>query len=672
MKSSLTLAIVMVLASWSSSTAKVQEEVTPVQKVIQPLSGMLEKGKKEKHDEQVQFAAYKQFCDDTSTEKKRAVEKATEQIDMLKADISKYSADSELFTKEIAGLDEDIAVWSGDMKAATKVRQIEKTDYDATHKDYSESVDALQRAIAVLKKQAHDRAQKSSLAQVAALKSLNLIPENAKRIINAFLSTEVDEVQELEAAPEANAYEFQSHGVIDMLEKLQDKFMDERTTLEKEEMNSRHAFDMLMQDLKAQQEQATTDRGEKAQAKAKTLQSRADAKGDLQDTSSSKQEDEKYLSDLTATCRTKASDFESRQQLRADEIKAVEKAIEIISSNAVSGNAKKYLPSLLDKKWGYGALVQLRASGMSPAQEKTVFYLQQQAKHLNSRVLSAIATHVADDPFGKVKKMIKDLIVRLMEEANEEAEHKGWCDTELSTNEQTRKEKTEAVEMLHAEIDELKSSIAQLGEDISDLSKSVAELDQAMATMTEQRQKEKAENTMTMKDAQDAQTAVAQALVVLKEFYAKASEATALVQKQPDVFDSPYKGMGSESGGVIGMLEVIESDFARLEAETDSAEATAQRTYDEQMTDSKVDKASKSTDSEHKQAKMQDQEQALTTKSSDLEGTQKELDAALAYYDKLKPSCVDAGVSYDDRVGRRKEEIESLQEALKILNGESI
>merc|ERR1719487_1468894 len=169
--------------------------------------------------------------------------------------------------------------------------------------------------------------------------------------------------------------------------------------------------------------------------------------------------------------------------------------------------------------------------------------------------------------------MIKDLIVRLMEEANEEAEHKGWCDTELSTNEQTRKEKTEAVEMLHAEIDELKSSIAQLGEDLSELSKSVAELDQAMATATEQRQKEKAENTVTIKDASDAQTAVAQALVVLKEFYAKAAEATAFVQ-QPEVFDSPYKGMGAESGGVVGMLEVIESDFARLESETKASEAT--------------------------------------------------------------------------------------------------
>ena len=70
-----------------------------------------------------------------------------------------------------------------------------------------------------------------------------------------------------------------------------------------------------------------------------------------------------------------------------------------------------------------------------------------------------MAVRVADDPFKKVKKIIKDLIVRLMEEANEEAEHKGWCDTELSTNEQTRKEKTEVVERLHAEIDELQASI---------------------------------------------------------------------------------------------------------------------------------------------------------------------------------------------------------------------
>merc|ERR1740139_515408 len=128
----------------------------------------------------------------------------------------------------------------------------------------------------------------------------------------------------------------------------------------------------------------------------------------------------------------------------------------------------------------------------------------------------------------------------------------------------------------------------------------------------------------------------------------------------------------SAASGIVGMLEVIESDFARLEAETSASEASAQKEYDTFMTDSKVDKAAKVKDIEHKTAKKQDQNQALTVKRADLDGTQKELDAALAYFDKLKPSCVDAGVSYEDRVGRRKEEIESLQEALKILNGEDI
>merc|ERR1719152_403084 len=142
--------------------------------------------------------------------------------------------------------------------------------------------------------------------------------------------------------------------------------------------------------------------------------------------------------------------------------------------------------------------------------------------------------------------------------------------------------------------------------------------------------------------------------------------------QQPEVFESEYKGMQSEAGGVIGMIEVIQSDFARLEAETKASEDQAQTEYDEFMSDSAVDKASKTKDIEHKTSKKQNEEQALTEKKTDLESTQKELDAALAYYEKLKPSCVDSGESYEERVARRKEEIESLQEALRILNGEDI
>merc|ERR1712232_1396161 len=100
----------------------------------------------------------------------------------------------------------------------------------------------------------------------------------------------------------------------------------------------------------AQISQATRDRDEKAETKAKKLQAKADAEGDLKDTTTTRAADAKYLADLTATCEQKASDFEARQQLRADEIVAVEKAIEIISSGAVAGNADKHLPSMMQKK----------------------------------------------------------------------------------------------------------------------------------------------------------------------------------------------------------------------------------------------------------------------------------------------------------------------------------
>ena len=46
---------------------------------------------------------------------------------------------------------------------------------------------------------------------------------------------------------------------------------------------------------------------------------------------------------------------------------------------------------------------------------------------------------------------------------------------------------------------------------------------------------------------------------------------------QPEIFDKAYTGMGAEGGGVVGMLEVIESDFARLESDTKASEASAQK-----------------------------------------------------------------------------------------------
>merc|ERR1719453_444572 len=231
--------------------------------------------------------------------------------------------------------------------------------------------------------------------------------------------------------------------------------------------------------------------------------------------------------------------------------------------------------------------------------------------------------------------MLKDLIVRLMEEANQEAEHKGWCDTELATNKHTRDLKAQVVASLTAEAD-------QLTADIADLSASIAEIDQAVREATEVRTAEKVKNAQTVKDAQAAQTAVAQALSVLREFYAQAATATALVQNEaagfqddaPATFDAPYKGLQSASGGVIGMIEVIESDFARLEADTETAEDSAADEFQRFSDESEKDKAVKTADMNHKDHMRATKQTDLNEAKKDLQNTQEELDSALAYFEK--------------------------------------
>jgi len=659
------IAAFFILGFTSLATAA---KVTPVQKVIELLNNMVEKGQKEKQDEQVQFASFKGFCDNTVGQKQAAIAEASEMIEVLTADIEKYSAEAAELGKAITAHDSDISTWEGDVKAAGAVREIEHVDYVATHKDLTASINALGGAIDVIKKASGKTP--GAAAALMQVSTSRFLPKDAKDLLAAFLDTT--------APGEANAYESQSSGIIDMLEKLNGKFDDERSALEEEETNAKHSSEMLMADLKRTLEAANGERTAKSVAKGKALQGAADAKGALQDTVTTREDDEKYAADLTATCEQKSTDFANRQTLRAEEIEAVQKAIEILGSGAVAGASEKHLPQLLQVK--ASSFAQLRNSNQSPNQQKVAAYLTKRAGELNSRVLSVFAIRVAADPFKKVKKMVKDLIVKLMEEANNEAEQKGFCDKELATNKHTRKEKSEAVVMLHAEIDELTASVAALAEQITDLTKAVAELDAAVAEATAERTSEKEKNTVTITDSQAAQTAVASALSVLNEFYAKAAQATSFAQDyaaekaaQPEMpSDEPYKGMGGQAGGVVGMIEVIQSDFARLEAETSASEAESAKEFSDFSQDSKIDKVQKSADLEHASEKKQNQEQSLQEKKVDLEGTQKELDAAMAYFDKLKPTCMSTGPSYEDKVAARKAEIESLQTALQVLNGEDI
>merc|ERR1719217_1801424 len=354
-------------------------------------------------------------------------------------------------------------------------------------------------------------------------------------------------------------------------------------------------------------------------------------------------------------------------KVRAAEQEALYKATEIIASPSV---AESYSTHVKLAQVGSGAsLLQVQsASARVIAKKRATAYLQQRAAALSSKALAALAQQLSETPFAKVITMIKELIAKLKEEAAAEADHKAWCDEQLHNNKLKREKKTSEVNKLTAQIEELSGKIDTMGKTIKRLSAEQAALTKSMAEATEFRTTEKAENEDTIADAKAGQEAVKAALVILKEFYA--SQAALLQAGQvPEL--KAYKGMQEAKNGVIGMLEVILSDFARLEAETTADEKQAAAEYDRFMKEAAADKLAKH--NEEVQLKL-DKDQAEFEKSEkeeDLAMVQEELNRALEYFEYLKPNCLIVHVSYEERVKRREEEIAALNEAYKILDSMS-
>merc|ERR1719215_956898 len=115
-------------------------------------------------------------------------------------------------------------------------------------------------------------------------------------------------------------------------------------------------------------------------------------------------------------------------------------------------------------------------------------------------------------------------------------------------------------------------------------------------------------------------------------------------------------GMASGCGNLVDFLDVILSDFVRLESETTTAEDNSQASHDKFMNESEDDVALKTTEQKHKEGKRDSTTELNRNLKKELKLTQEELDAALKYYDELKPDCIDMGLSYADRKAQREED----------------
>jgi len=630
--------------------------VAPVQKVLTMMNEMKAKGELMLEEEAKTYASYAEWVSDQETKLGFEIKTGNSDSEKLLASIAKADNDVEQLRSSIDELDNEISTAESEKQAATELRAKEHEEYVKVSTDYSESVDALNRAIQTMESKNYDVSQAMALMQKMAASKNGM-----RRVLAAFLQEKEDSTR---GGPAVAAYEFQSGGIIQLLEKFLKKFEGELADVEEEESNQAHNFDLEMIHLSDTIAYLKKELEEKSVLKAKRASDSAADQGDLASTKEALAEDQKTLQDMKATFAAKSDTFKANQEVRKQELEAIGKAIEIISNPNVSGSYSKHINFAQAAKSTFLQVRSVRARVSS--RQRAAQFLAKKAQVLSSETLKTLVDQMASNPFDKVIQMIKDLVAKLKEEAAAEAEHKAWCDGQLKSNKLKREKKTTKVNKLTATVESLTETIKSMGEKIATLSKEQAELQQAMSEATAQRQKEKATNTDTIKDAAAGEEAVKQALVVLKEFYASQASFLQRGKQVPEM--AAYKGMQSAKGGVVGMLEVISSDFARLNADTKAAEGAAASEYNAFMKDAKASKKAKH-DLEVKTSLQKDQkefEKANTKK--DLAATQEELDKALSYQQYLKPVCLEVHVSYEERVARRKEEIEALKEAYKILD----
>jgi uncharacterized protein YlxW (UPF0749 family) len=320
--------------------------------------------------------------------------------------------------------------------------------------------------------------------------------------------------------------------------------------------------------------------------------------------------------------------------------------------------------------------------------------LKQAANKAKAKDLVKLADKIAslskapgDSVFAQIKNMIQKMIFHLMAEQKDEDDHKNWCDKEIATTTMMIEDKETKRDTLQASIDVLTQEIADLKVKITENQEAVALMNTEIEEETAERQAEKAENTATIKDAQDAQTAVSEAIAVLSEFY----KGTGMVEKEswelnqmhahvrrikaapgetaepePELFEPGYKG-SEEGAGVIGMLEEIAQNFALMETGAKADETEQSDEYEKWMTDTKISISEKEQDTQMKTARMERQKEKLVSKTDDFTHNKKELEATLQYEADLQHACVDGDSTYEDRKAARTKEIEALKEAQDIL-----
>jgi chromosome segregation ATPase len=421
--------------------------------------------------------------------------------------------------------------------------------------------------------------------------------------------------------------------------------------LRKDEMASSHAYQMLKQSLDTQLKADQKRMNAASTEKSATTEAKASAEEDLAATEKALAADTSYLEDLKTKCAMKGDEWAARQKSAGEEIQAIEKAREILSD-------------------GVKVFLQVGKSTASTKDDqdkrmKVTQILRRISRDAHQFQLTQITAASQNDEFSKVRGLVEAMIARLTQEAAEEADAKSFCDTETAKSKAKQADLSAKADMHAARVEKGTAEKAKLEGEVKQIQEQLAAMDAGQAEATKLRSEEKAAYKQASSDYKQSADAVASAIEVLSEYYNKGSfvQVASSVRQAPD-FNA---GKTDVAGTIMEMLEVAESDFTRLLAEADADESQAQEAFDKLVQENAVTKAAKQAEIRGNEGQLKQLQTALLNSKEDASTTAKELDATLAYLDKLKPQCESKVMTYAERVQKREDEIAGLKEALEIL-----
>jgi len=630
-------------------------EVNPIEKVVQLMSDLETKIISEGKEVQKTYDEFAEWCEDRSKDLGFEIKTGKAQVADLTATIADENAKIDVANAKIDDLSADIASDEADLKAATAVRGKEAADFAAEQKELTEVIDMLERAIAILEREMSGGASMMQLKTASNLEQALSIMVRASAISTADATKLAALVQTTDAdgdagAPDAEVYESKSGGIVDTLTGLLDKAEGQLDSAAKAETRAKNEYDMKKQALSDEVKYANKDMDAAKKSLAESGEVKAAAEGDLAVTTKALNEDINALADLHQDCMTKAEDFEAETTSRGEELKALAMAKKAVNDNTAGATDQSY------------SFLQVSNSAKNNEVVRMVKDLARkqhapELAQLASRLSSAIRLNHGDDVFAKIKGMISDMIEKLEQEQAEAAELKQWCDKEIAASTAKKDEAQALFDKLSNKYNSATTKSKQLKGQVATLQKELAELADTQAEMDRIRADEKATYDANKPEMEQGLKGVKLALKILNDYYAKAGKA-----------HSSADGAGS---GIIGMLEVIESDFTKGLTEMVAAEQTAAATYTKETKDNAIEKTTKSQDVKYKTKEAAGLDKKAAELSSDRDGVKSELDAVNDYLASLDKKCTYKVESYAERKARREAEIEGLKSALDILENET-